>query len=210
MAIELLVKGIIIGLLASIPLGPIGVLCIQRTINKGRLSGFISGMGAAVADTIFALVAGFGLTFIINFIEKQHNLFQFFGGILIMMLGVKIFFSNPIKQLRKNRKKKNNLFEDFFSVFIITISNLLAAIFLFGALFAGIGGVKATSSPLATTYTVIGVFAGGSLWWYSLSTLVNLFRRKFRLKQLWWINKMTGLVIFIFGIAAIFSVLITK
>jgi len=208
MAIELLVRGIIIGLLASIPLGPIGILCIQRTINKGKLSGFVSGLGAAVADTIFAIIAGFGLSFITNFIEKQQSILEFGGGLLIMLLGVKIFFSNPINQLRRNRRKKNNLYEDFFSVLLLTLGNLIAGIFLFGALYAGIGGAKATANVMATIYTVLGVMAGGTLWWYTLSTLVNLFRRKFRLKQLWWINKLTGVVIFSFGIVAMFHVLL--
>lgn len=208
MAAELVIRGIIIGLLASIPLGPIGVLCIQRTINKGKLSGFISGMGASVADTIFAAIAGFGLSYITNFIQEQQNIIEFAGGMLIMILGVKIFFSNPITQIKRNRKKKNNLYEDFFSVLILTLSNLLAAIFLFGALFAAIGGTKATSSPMATIYTVIGVFAGSTFWWYTLSSFVNIFRRKFRLRQLFWMNRLTGVVIIIFGIAALFKVLI--
>ena len=208
MAAELIIRGIIIGLLASIPLGPVGVLCIQRTINKSKLSGFVSGLGAAFADTIFATVVGFGLTFVTNFIEQQQSIFEFTGGMLILIVGVKIFFSNPITQIKRNKKKKNNLLEDFISVFLLTLSNLLVAIFLFGALFASIGGAKATNSPLSTIYTIIGVFVGGSLWWYILSSFVNIFRRKFRLRQLFLINRLTGVAIFIFGIAALLKVFI--
>ncbi|HPI70845.1 MAG TPA: LysE family transporter, partial [Tenuifilaceae bacterium] len=137
----LIIKGIIIGLLASIPLGPIGVICIQRTLNKGKISGFVSGLGAATADTIFSAIAGFSLTFIIAFIQKQQIIFQAIGGVVVFLLGIKIFYTNPIKQFRRHKRKKNNLMEDFLSVFILTFTNPLA-VFFFIALFAAFGIVS--------------------------------------------------------------------
>ncbi|HOP03435.1 MAG TPA: LysE family transporter [Tenuifilaceae bacterium] len=203
----LLVKGILIGLLASIPLGPIGVICIQRTINKGRLSGFISGLGAASADTIFATIAGFSLTFIISFIEEKQIAFQAIGGIVVVALGAKIFFTNPIRQLRRHKRKKNSLTEDFISVLLLTITNPLA-VFFFLALFAAFGVVSGQTTWFLSLITLGGVFLGAGLWWYALTSLVNLLRNKFRLKQLWWINKISGITIFILGIFALVGVFV--
>ncbi|HKL07979.1 MAG TPA: LysE family translocator [Bacteroidales bacterium] len=205
MEIEFLVKGIIVGFLASIPLGPVGVLCIQRTINKGRISGLFSGMGAATVDSFFALVAALGLTFIINFIEEQQFYIQLFGGGVLIFLGARIFNTNPIQQIRRHRKKKNKLVEDFLSVLFLTLSNPLA-VFLFVAAFAGIGLVTTKDSSFKSSLIIAGVFFGALLWWASLTFFVDLFRKKFRLKQLWWINKIAGILIIVFGIAAMLSV----
>ncbi|MDY0201504.1 MAG: LysE family transporter [Tenuifilaceae bacterium] len=205
MLLTLLIKGILVGLLASIPLGPVGIICIQRTINKGKLSGFLSGIGAASADTIFAAIAGFSLTFIISYIEEKQIIFQAIGGVVVLLLGIKIFYTNPIKQLRRHKRKKNNLLEDYLSVLLVTITNPLA-IFLFIALFASLGivseGAGITSSLVATG----GVFIGAATWWYILITLVDIFRAKFRLKQLWWINKISGALIFGLGAVALIGI----
>ena len=207
MEVEFLIKGLIVGFLASIPLGPVGVLCIQRTINKGRTSGLISGMGAATIDAFFAIVAAFGLTYIINFIEEQQFYIQLIGGGVLIFLGAKIFNTNPIKQIRRHRKKKNKLIEDYFSVLFLTLSNPLA-IFLFVAAFAGIGMVTSKDSSLKSSFITSGVFFGAMVWWGILTFFIDLFRKRFRLKQLWWINKIAGLIIIVFGVAAMLSVFI--
>lgn len=206
MELILLIKGIVVGLLASIPLGPIGVLCIQRTINKGRLSGFFSGMGAAFADTVFATIAGFSLTFIMDFIEVWKTEFQIGGGILILLLGLKIFMTNPISQMRKTRRQKNRLFEDFFSVFLLTVSNPMA-IFAFVALFAGVNVVADGESFMSAGAILGGVLFGASLWWFTLTSFVNIYRKRFRLRQLWWINKISGAVIMLIGVATVVEIL---
>ncbi len=205
MWLEYLIKGFLIGLFASIPLGPIGVICIQRTLNKNRLSGFVSGMGAATSDVIFAAVASFSLTIIIAFIEEKREIFQFIGGIIVALLGVKIFYTNPVKQLRRHKRKKNGLLEDFLSVLLITFTNPLA-IFLFIALFASLGVVSEETTWDLSLITLSGVALGASLWWYILTSTVNHFRKQFRLKQLWWVNKISGGVIFILGIVALIGV----
>lgn len=205
MELEFLIKGLIVGFLASIPLGPVGILCIQRTINKGVFSGIISGMGSATVDALFAFVAAFGLTYIINFIEEQQFYIQLIGGAVMILLGVKIFNTNPIKQIRRHRKKKNKLVEDYLSVFILTLSNPLA-IFLFVAAFASFGLVTSKDTALKSWMIISGVFLGAMLWWGTLTFFVDLFRKKFRLKQLWWINKIAGVLVIVFGIAAMLSV----
>ncbi len=205
MEVEFLIKGLVIGFLASVPLGPVGVLCIQRTINKGRRSGLFSGMGAATVDAFFALVAALGLTFIINFIEEQQFYIQLVGGVILIVLGARIFYANPIKQIRRHRRRKNKLIEDYFSVLFLTLSNPVA-IFLFVAAFAGIGIVTSKDSSLKSSFIVVGVFFGAMIWWFALTFFVNLFRKRFRLKQLWWINKIAGIIVVIFGVAAMLSV----
>jgi threonine/homoserine/homoserine lactone efflux protein len=205
MGIELFWKGIIVGLMVSIPLGPIGVLCVQRTLNKGHRSGFISGLGAASADMIFAMIAGLGMTFIIRFIKEQHVYFQIIGGIIVIILGIHIFYTNPVRQLRLQRMNRNKLSQDFLSVFLLTITNPMA-IFFFLAMFAGI---NITSGPMSIVHLITmvsGVFAGGASWWFLLSAFVNYWRDRFRLKSIWWMNKVAGVIIFVLGIAAILSI----
>ena len=206
MELMLLLKGIAVGLLASIPLGPIGVLCVQRTINNGRLSGFFSGMGAAFADTVFATIAGFSLTFIMDFIEEWKVEFQIGGGVLIFLLGLKIFMTNPISQMRKNRRQKSRLFEDFFSVFLLTVSNPMA-IFLFVALFAFVNVVADGENFMSAGAILGGVLFGASLWWFTLTSFVNIYRKRFRIRQLWWINKIAGAVVMLIGVATFVELL---
>lgn len=201
MLVQYVIDGMIIGFSASVPLGPIGVLCIQRTLNKGRLSGFISGLGAAFSDAIYAVIAGFSLSFIVTFIEQQLLYIQIFGAILLIVLGINIFYSNPAVQLRKQRKGKSNLFQDFFSTFLITISNPLA-IFLFLAFFASFGAVK-PGDDVSNQFALIGgVLIGASFWWFILSSIISLFRSKINLRRLWWLNKITGAAIVILVIIA--------
>lgn len=201
-----IVKGIIIGILASIPLGPVGVVCIQRTLNRGRFNGFASGMGAAIADTVFAIIAVLGLSFIINFVEEHQLYFKIIGGIFLVFLGYRIFNTNPVVQIRNQRRNKNSIFEDFLSVFLLTLTNPLA-VFIFIAVFASLGILADELNYFVAFYIVLGITLGAALYWFSLATLINAFRKKFRLKSLWWINKIAGLSIMIFGLAAAISLL---
>lgn len=205
MGIELFWKGFIVGLMVSIPLGPIGVLCIQRTLNKGRQAGFVSGLGAASADTIFSIIAALGVGYIIKFVRDQHLWFQIIGGIIVIFLGIHIFYSNPIRQLRLQRMNKNKLSYDFFSVFFLTITNPMA-IFFFLAMFTGIHIASETGGIFNISSLVLGVLAGASTWWFVLSSFVNFWRHRFRLKIIWWMNKVAGVIIFSLGILTILSI----
>ncbi|MDA3780086.1 MAG: LysE family transporter [Bacteroidales bacterium] len=207
MELVFLFKGLVVGFVASIPLGPVGVLSIQRTINKGLSSGVISGMGAAFVDTIYAIIAILGISYIINFIEQQQLYIELIGGSVLIFLGFRIFRTNPIKQLRRHRKNKSSYIEDFFSIVFLTLSNPLA-VFLFIAAFAGLGMAGTNEDQTSSILIIIGVFFGAVLWWLVLSSLVELFRAKFRLKQLWWINKIAGLAILAFGIIIFFSAIL--
>jgi threonine/homoserine/homoserine lactone efflux protein len=203
------IKGVIIGLLVSVPLGPIGIMCIQRTLNKGYMSGFISGLGAAAADILFAVIAGFGLSIIINFIEERHIYFQILGGLFVLYIGYRIFSTNPVKQLRLQRLNRTRLSQDFASVFLLTLSNPMA-ILLFIAIMAGLKVANDLLSIFELSIMVAGIAGGAILWWFVLASIANRFRKKIRLKSIWWLNKITGSVVFLFGLAVIISIWVVR
>lgn len=199
MPIILIIKGILIGMMVSIPIGPVGVICIQRTINRGLKSGFISGLGAASADTLYAIIASFGLGFVVDFIQKQIHWIQFFGAIVLILIAIKIFYTNPAVELRNNRNKKVKPMEEFISVFFITFSNP-TVFFIFIALLASFKVFSGKLNYLSTLMVIAGIFTGAMLWWYLLSNLVNKFRSKIRLKNIWWLNKIMAIVVFLCGV----------
>lgn len=209
MGMYYVLDGVLIGLLATIPLGPIGVLCIQRTLSKGRWSGFISGLGAAASDSIYAIIASFSLSYVVNFIEKQMLWLQIFGVVLLLFLGFKIFYTNPAVELRRQRNKTSGYLQDFASTFFLTISNPLY-VFLFIGFFAGFRIVEAKNHIVYQLLVVGGVFLGAALWWFLLSSIVNLFRSKINLRRLWWINKIAGGTIVVLVIIAFLGWLIKE
>lgn len=183
--------------MVSIPLGPIGVLVIQRTVNKNRVAGLFSGMGAALSDTLYAIIAGFSLTFVIEFIQKHEIVFQSIGAFVVLGLGIHIFFKNPVTDLRKHRLRGNTHFQDMLSSFLVTFSNPLT-ILVFLAVFASSGVAQNIEHPYYSFFVILGIFAGATAWWFSLSGIVSLFRHKINLRVLWWINKTAGVVIIVF------------
>jgi len=197
MFLTLLLKGILIGFLVSIPLGPIGILVIQRTVNKSRIAGLMSGMGAALSDTLYAVIAGFSLTFIIDFIRENELLFQAFGAVVVLALGIHIFFKNPVTDLRRNRLKGNTHFQDIISSFLVTISNPLT-VFVFLAVFTSSGVAISMEKPYHSFFVILGIFSGAFIWWFSLSGIVSLVKHKINLRILWWINKTAGILIVLF------------
>lgn len=187
-----LIQGVMIGFMASMPLGPIGVLCIQRTLYKGRWSGFASGLGAATSDFIYAVIAGFSVSLVVSFIEEYQQALTWLGAFILIGLGLKIFFSNPVKQMRKQQNKRSTgLLQDYGSTFALTFTNPLA-IFLFLSLFSIFGAVD---SLIEQVVRMLGVGAGASLWWFTLVMLVGLFRKYFTLKRLYYMNKVAGAII---------------
>ena len=202
--ITTLIKGFIVGLGASIPLGPLGVLCVQKTLGNGRNSGFITGLGASVSDTFYAAISLMGLAFIQNLIDKNMDWVMLFGGLIIMYIGVKIYLTNPIKQIQQKNKNKRHM-EDFFEALFMTITNP-GAIFLILGLFAAVGiNLDENVSKGTLVTTLWGVFAGSAAWWFTLGTTINVFRKKFRIKQLMMINKVSGIIIFVLGLISMFN-----
>ena len=198
-------RGIVIGLMVSVPLGPMGVLIIQKPLQKGALAGFVAGMGAAFADLFYATVAAFGLGVVLNAIQSHELILQIIGGIFLVIVGATIYFGNPLKQIRmKKRVSKKGLLGDFLTLFFLTVSNPVAIV-VFMAVFAGASVFGDTPSLRVEMFVLLGILLGGGLWWYTLSTLVNLFRKKFRLRVLIRINRVSGIVITLIGVLVILS-----
>lgn len=192
-------RGMLIGLMVSVPLGPMGVLIIQKTLHKGALSGFMAGLGAACADLFYATMAAFGLGFVINTIKTHEVFLQIIGGIFLLIVGLKIYFDNPLKQIKARRRvTKKGLLGDFLSLFFLTASNPVTVV-VFMAVFAGTSVLGDTPTLATELLVLLGVLLGGSAWWYVLSTVVNIFRKKFKLRVLVTINKVAGIVITILG-----------
>ncbi len=193
-------RGMLIGLMISVPLGPMGVLIIQKTLHRGALSGFVAGMGAAFADLFYAIMAAFGIGLFVNVIQTHEVLLQIIGGIFLLIVGLKIYFDNPLKRIKsKRRVTKKGLLGDFLSLFFLTASNPVTII-VFMAVFAGTSVLGGESSGLLRELLVLaGILLGAAAWWYTLSTVVNIFRKKFKLRVLITINRISGIVITILG-----------
>jgi len=195
----LILEGIILGVSVSAPVGPIGVLCIQRTLNKGRNFGLVSGLGAVFADTFYAVLAAFGISFVV--LDTHNYIFRIVGGVILIIVGVKMFFTDPIAQIRKPISSKSYL-GYFVSTFFLTLTNPLTIVF-FAASFATLGLNKYSGHPVYLILMVVSVSVGALLWWFSLVFTVNAFRKKFRLRSLWWINKISGLLIALLAVVSI-------
>lgn len=199
MLFGVILRGFLIGLTASIPLGPIGVLCIQRTLSKNFKAGFVSGLGAASADSLYATIAFFSLSIVTSFIQENINVIKVVGGICIMVVGLKIFTTNPVVQIRRNRAGISTLWNDFISVFAITLANP-AYILIFVALFAAVGFSRASLGLTGGLAMIGGVMIGTSSWWFVLTFVVNLIRKKFRPRHMLWINRIAGIAIITLGL----------
>ncbi len=205
MDINLLWKGILTGLAVSIPLGPLGILCIQRTVNRNWKSGVFSGMGVALADSTYALIAGFGLSFIMNFIKTYEIYFQLVGLFVLILLGIYIFRSNPTKQIQEYKRRGSSHLQDFLTTFLVTLSNPLS-VFVFVAIFTSYSIVLQFSHPLEALMTIGGIFIGGTMWWISITGFASLFRHKFTINALFWANRVIGLGVIV--IAVVFFIIL--
>ena len=202
--LELFYIGIIIGVLVSSPMGPIGMLCIHRTLAKGRGSGFVSGVGAALSDLVYAAVTSLFLGLVVNFVETHQRFLQLFGSIVIILFGYYIFRNNPVKNLQQNQEQKQTLIQDFVTAFLLTFSNVLI-VFLYIGLYTRFGFVLPEHSIRMTISGLIGVFAGALLCWFFITFVVSLFRRRFNIRGLKVMNRIVGSVIILLAIFGLIS-----
>ena len=207
-AIEILLKGIILGLTVSMPLGPIGIVLINRTIKRGILSGLFSGLGLASADTILAILAGLGFTFIIGFIKEERFILSLIAGMVIILVGIKVFLSNPVKDLRSREKSNKSLWRDYYSVFVLSITNPYT-ILIFVAFFSGIHAPENIKPELVPFFLIPGIFIGTITWWIFLSYFISRFKKKIRLRGIVRVNKFSGIAIIVLGVIILLSVFTT-
>ena len=204
-AIEILLKGIILGLTVSMPLGPIGIILINGTIKRSMLSGFFSGLGMATADTLLAFLAGIGFTVIVSFINKERYIISVIAGLIILGVGLKVYLSNPVRDIRNREKSEKSLWRDYYSVFVLSISNPYT-IFIFVAFFSGVHVNGNVRPELVPFFLIPGVLVGTISWWFFLSYFVSRFKKNIRLRLIVRINKVAGIVIMVIGIIVLLSV----
>ncbi|MBN1924376.1 MAG: LysE family transporter [Prolixibacteraceae bacterium] len=207
MVISLFIKGLLIGCLVSMPVGPLAVLVIQRTANRNFKSGFYSGLGVALTDTLWALIAGFSISYIITFLRQHQSLIQLIGAIILFMLGLSIFLSHPVKAIRKFKQKGTNPFQCFITAILVALSNPLVVLAYIG-IFASTNLVFNIHQPSHPLSFLLAFFIGASTWWLILTTVLNFFRHKFNLRILWWFNKISGSLIMLFVLISTILVLI--
>lgn len=192
----MLIQGILLGFSIAAPVGPIGVLCIRRTLADGRLTGFLSGLGAASADMLYGAIAAFGLSAVMNTLVDAQNWLRAGGGLFLLYLGIRTFLAKPASSSAAARS--TGLFAAYASTFLLTVTNpmtILAFLGMFSARLPVPGG--SASSPLAL---VLGVFLGSALWWLTLSGVVGLVRERFTPAWMQWVNRLSGAVIIAFAV----------
>ncbi|MDR2682239.1 MAG: LysE family transporter [Dysgonamonadaceae bacterium] len=199
--IDVIYKGIIIGVLVSAPMGPIGLLCIQRTLYKGRWHGFCSGIGAACSDFLYAMITCMGMGIVVTFIEDNQSVLQIAGSILLMVFGVYIYRSDPSKSFRKP-KHTYSYSQDILSAFALTLSNPLI-IFLFIALFARFNFISPEDKIGSIIFGMIGVMAGALAWWFALTTIIGKLSKVFNERGLLIMNRTLGVVIVLLSLFGI-------
>jgi threonine/homoserine/homoserine lactone efflux protein len=218
--IEILIGGLLVGLASSVTVGPVAVLCIQRTLSRGYLSGIFSGLGVASADTLMAILAFSVYALLKSYIDQYNTIIQFCGGLFVVIVGVLIFFKNPVPQIRKNRTGRSALWQDFASMFGFTLANFVVVIPYILAFFTMFNidlslNVEAESAAAhveqwVNNVLVLGGFLLGAMsWWIALTSIINIFRKGFKPRHMLAINRIAGIVICALGIITLISVIIS-
>ena len=198
--LNMIIKGLIIGVVVSAPMGPVGILCVQRTLNKDRWCGFVTGLGAATSDIIYALLTGYGMSFIMDTIQNDDVAFwiKAVGSILLFLFGLYTFKSNPIDRVKPVSHNKGTLLHNFISGFFVTLSNPLI-IFLFIAMY----GQMTFILPDDWILQIVGYIAlviGAVGWWFLLTWLINKVRNKFNVRGIWLINRIIGTIVMVVSV----------
>lgn len=203
--VDLMLKGMLIGMIASAPMGPVGVLCVQRTLNKGRWYGFVTGIGAAVSDIIYAAITGFGMAFVMDFVNNDQNRFylQIIGSTVLLAFGVYTWRSDPTKNIHRSGNQKGTLVHNGVTAFLVTFSNPLI-IFLFMGLFAQFAFVL-PDRPFEMLIGFLSIVAGALVWWFGLTWLVDKVRAIFDDNGIKIINQIIGAVVIIFSAIILFG-----
>jgi threonine/homoserine/homoserine lactone efflux protein len=196
--LELLFRGVVAGLAITAPVGPVNVLCISRTLSKGRLAGLISGLGAATSDTVYGAIAGFGISFVIQFLLREEFWIRLGGGTLLIGIGILYYFKKP-QSLADDRRDSGH--SDFVSAFFLNLTNPTVILSFLAVLAAlGLGHHRAR---WLTVFLIAGIFGGAMLWWIVVTSAVSHFRDRFDDRAMRWMNRVAGVAIGAFGIVTL-------
>ena len=194
-----ILKGFIIGICASVPLGPIAILVIQKSLSEGQKSGFLAGLGACLVDTLFAVIAIFALAIAERFIESYSTLIMVGGGLIVTFLGCRLTFKDPFRKMKREDATPSYSLKDFFQAFIMGISNPGAILVIF-ALFAFFG-IELEPHDFRVAPILLALSAGSACYWFFFSWVFSKMRKNFKLGTILWINRITGIIVTIIGIA---------
>lgn len=195
--LDFIFKGMLIGMIASAPMGPVGILCVQRTLNKGRWYGFATGIGAAVSDIFYAGITGLGMTFVMDLVDNSQTRFylQIGGSLLLLAFGWYTYRTDPTRKMHQSGQQKGTLWYNIWTAFLVTFSNPLI-IFLFLAMFAQFAFVL-PSHPFEMLVGFASIVGGALLWWWGLTWLVDKIRTKFDVYGIRLINQIIGVAVII-------------
>ena len=196
--LEIIVKGVIIGIVASAPMGPVGVLCVQRTLNKGRAYGLVTGAGAALSDILYALLTGYGLRLLYDVISNPTTIYwmQLIGAVIMFIFGVHTYRTNPVQNTRNVSRNKSSLLRNGITGFFITLANPMI-ILLFLALFTPFNFVMTEKPMFFQLVGYLSIFGGAMLWWFFITSVVNKLRTHFDVRGIWIINRVIGGVVMV-------------
>lgn len=197
-----MIRGVAIGVLVSAPMGPIGMLCIQRTLNKGRLPASFTGVGAALSDLIYCLLTGLCMSFITDFVETNQLILQILGSIVLMGFAIILLRKNPARSLSTPTESPNTFWKDFGSGFILTFSNPLILFFIIG-LFARFNFLLPEFKYYHYFSGYVSIFAGALLWWFTITYFVDKVRSHFNVRSLWLINRIIGSILMIMALVGL-------
>lgn len=200
MLIDIL-KGLIIGICASVPLGPIAILVIQKSLSEGHTAGFITGLGACLVDTLYAIIAIFALAMAERLLDDYEIFILVIGGLVVTLLGCSIAFKDPFRKMKEEDSQQSYSMKDFFQAFLMGISNPGAILVIF-ALFAFFG-IEVEHHDFRVAPILLAVSCGSALYWFAFSWLFSKIRKSFKLSSILWINRITGVIVTIIGIALI-------
>ena len=200
--IALILKGLIVGIIASAPMGPVGVLVVQRTLNKGRWYGFVTGLGAALSDIIYAVITGLGMTFVMAFIERPRTMLylKIGGSVMLFFFGLFTFFVKPTPSHHTSHGR-GTLLHNMFTGFLVTLSNPLI-IFLFVALFARFEFLD-RSNRFELPFGYLAILVGACLWWFTLSGAIDKVRARFRMQNIVRVNRFIGVVVMLASVVGL-------
>jgi threonine/homoserine/homoserine lactone efflux protein len=200
----LILSGILMGLIAAVPIGPVNLICIRRTFAFGPVNGFMSGLGAALGDGLFAAVTGFGLTWVAQLIEGYATIIELIGGAMMVWFGWRTFIAPPIiKEDDSAPDGGTNLVRAMVSTFALTITNPATLLFFTG-MFAGLGGLAGGAGSFHdASFVVAGVVGGSAGWWLVLTTVIGLFHTRIDQKAMRLINRTSGVLVGVFGLVVL-------
>jgi len=206
MLLAFFLKGVLVGIVIAVPVGPVGVMCVRRTILDGKLAGFVSGLGAATADAVFGIIAGFGLTAVSDLLIDYQHWLRVAGGCYLLYIGGRAFAAEPPAEL-ESESDAESLLGDFASTFALAVINPITVLAFLG-IFAAIGLGRTQATFGHASVLVLGVWVGSLLWWLMLSFGIGHFRRLIGPRHLGWISRGSGAILFFSGVALLITLIV--